>query len=126
MRIHRHIRSYRPDVKLLAWILTIEQHAAFDHLRSRKSRAIDNEKLRHEPETVSPLLQSSAEGATTVPEELEAALQDLSPEDRALIDERFLHGRSFAEMAPQTNLSEAAIRQRLSTVIRSVRKIVRP
>ena len=124
LKIHRHIRSYREGGNPLSWILTIAQNVAFDHLAAARKRYTALVDMRVEAERTAPLAQPNDGAAGATPFDLDEVLGRLSPEDRTLVSERFNDELSFAVMAARRNIPEATLRQRLSRVIRGLRKSV--
>ncbi len=127
LRIHRHIRSYRAGGNPLSWMLTIAQNVAFDYLAAGKTQIKSAELLRQEWATnpLHPTYSLHQNSMSSEPDfDVEAVLAALSHDDRALVHERFTDELSLAQMAARRKISEATLRQRLSRVIRGLRKRV--
>ncbi|MEA5038202.1 MAG: RNA polymerase sigma factor [Clostridiaceae bacterium] len=99
-----YLRFWRKQVllpeedKLLSYLYKTAYHACIDLLRSKK--------LFRPPEPVRPAAEPGFSP------ELKAALRGLHPMDRALLLERAVEERSYAELSGEYQKSEAALRKR--------------
>jgi RNA polymerase sigma-70 factor, ECF subfamily len=115
LRVAKHARSFESDEVFWGWLKIIARNAARDG--ARKDRRYSG--LLHK------YLVGSAEGARLAAGEewrdhLEAALAELDPEDRGLVQDKYLHGASVAELATSTGLTEKAVESRLLRLRRSL------
>ena len=104
------------DEQLLGWLRVIARRVVIDTIRSKRpSQPLPFDLV----ETESPSTGSaeSAEEAARVM----AVLDRLPPADRALLLARFRDGLKPRQIARITGLSGAAVRQRLSRLLRAIR-----
>lgn len=98
LRFWQKRKTLREEEKLMPFLYRIVYRASIDILRARK--------LFRPPDPVRP---SAEPGFST---ELQAAMCELKPLDRALLFQRVLEERDYAELAVQYGKSEATLRKR--------------
>lgn len=108
-RYHHDRPSARP------WLLTIANNKLVDHIRRSARESTARERLKLESVALS---QRSREEFPCLAEEhrdeVEEALRQLPPAQRAAIEAHVLDGDSYAEIADRTGSAESAIRQNVS------------
>ncbi len=116
IKIHRTRESYDADYPALAWIFTVTRSVWTDSLRKQRSRPetpVDSVEL----ERISSF-EDSREQENTSWEEIAPSLV---PEDREILEDRYLREWSFEEIGKKLELSEAGVRQRISRILRKIR-----
>lgn len=109
LRIARHVRVCDQPAMWLGWLRTVA-HSALSDAR-RRDRSFADRILRRaaEPDIVSTEAEESALFAA-----LDTALTQLAPATRALIESKYLHGKSVAQLANELSLSPKAVESRLT------------
>jgi RNA polymerase sigma-70 factor (ECF subfamily) len=114
LRIHRAILSYDASRGAMAWIFAIARNQAIDHLRKharRKEAAVDT--LEEIP--------AADHGDSQLNGVLVAMLDQLAPEERQLVMERYVGEASYDELARHLGATEESVRQRISRIIKKLR-----
>ena len=119
-KIHRTRESFDPKFPALPWIFTITRSVWLDALRRQQSRpevpvASDALEVLAGAGKVESDRVNEAKGTW---EEIEPGL---APEERELLDDRYLKEWSFEEIAKKLNVSESGVRQRISRILRRIR-----
>lgn len=107
--------SERGSVK--AWVVGMARNALIDELRRRRPEASDHEEELADASLVPSRALDHDEAAAIVRE----LLADLSPSTREIFALRFADGLRHAEIAKLLGLEEAAVKQRVSRVLRALR-----
>ncbi len=121
LRLVRHLRPLPEEQALWNWLACAARHAATDlrrtggRYRQALDRFLDWWKIREAdteemPETEAALLHA-----------LEKALQQLSPEECALIEGRYFKGDSLLAIGAQCGLTERAVEGRLARLRQRLR-----
>lgn len=137
IRAFRALPSYRGEAPLRIWILRIARHAAMDFWRKRYRRRdrtfsdLDDAALLHVEAVRQEELagrQTDRDAQESAREWLEAALQRLSPDDRAVITLVELEERSMEDAARRLGCGLSAVkvrafraRRRLKTILEDIR-----
>lgn len=111
VRVHRALRSFedRGPGALRRWILTIAARVAVDHVRSRKPMTSFNEQVHC-------LRSRSADELARfrqLSRRVEAALDRLSPDQRAVLVLRDLYELDYREIAESTGADLGTVKSRL-------------
>lgn len=113
----RRLPEFRRDAAFLTWMYRIVTNRCMNQLRARRHTT----GLDSAPEPAAPEHQTSparaAESSVAI-EELSAALDRLSPEQRACWVLRELYGLSYEEIARAVGISHQAVRGRIFRVRR--------
>ena len=112
--------GFRGEASSRTWILRIARNRCIDHLRSAvrdpwggaSVREFDPDGHYEEPALPDP------SGSRI---DLRAALDELTPGERALVVLRVLYGRDYAELAKEMDLGEGALRMRYARAIAKLR-----
>lgn len=117
MRVVRHIRVFPSEEVFWSWLTVLARSAFLDRGRrwTRYLRMLSRF-AAHPKETVRPEVDCDL-GAR-----LETAMQTLSPEDRALIEQKYSSGKTARELAGERGLSEKATETRLLRIRRRLRE----
>jgi RNA polymerase sigma-70 factor (ECF subfamily) len=116
LKLHRSIARYDPAQGALGWILTIARNAAIDVARRKQVRRgvrVDADTVGEAPRQIA-ALEARAE--------LAALTAGLSAAERALLERRLVDEESYEELAGELGLSEVNVRQRLSRLVRRLRR----
>lgn len=119
---HRASRSHVVNPR--AWLFGIARNHALAALRRRRrlNRAISRLVTLKERTVANEIEPTSIEAASI----LHLLERELTPEDRALVLLRYLHGFNTNELAEMTGLSSPAVRQRLSRARRRLLQAADP
>jgi RNA polymerase sigma-70 factor, ECF subfamily len=120
-RVVGRLDSYTPERgSVRTWVLAMARNALIDELRRRRPEASAAE---HEDELADASLVPSRaldqDEAAAIVREL---LADLSPSTREIFALRFADGLRHSEIAALLGLNEAAVKQRVSRVLRALRE----
>lgn len=118
-RLARHIRVLPDEAALWNWIAQAARHAAADQQRKggRYRRAMER---FTEWWSQSPAAEPGDPDAA-VASALEAALENLSPEERQLIQSRYFDREPLVQMGARLGLSERAVEGRLARLRQRLR-----
>ena len=106
LAMHNQRHTYQPDQPLTAWAHAIARYKLIDVLRAKSSREALHDPLDDEME----LFAESAEEAGNARRDLDGLLEALPDKQRLPIRHVKLEGRSVAETAALTGLSESAVK----------------
>lgn len=115
-KIHRTRESFDPVYPALPWIFSLARSVWTDALRRQGSRPeipVESEELERVAGAGVTGFQEGASWAELAPR--------LVPEDREILEDRYLKEWSFEAIAKKLDLSEAGVRQRISRVLRKIR-----
>lgn len=95
-----------------------------NHTETRRHSTLDNGKddgewLAYEDKNIEALFSEP-----TLEEKLKVALSKLSDEQQRIIDALFFQGKTQTEYAKELGVTQGAISQRLSVIIRKLKKIL--
>ena len=133
LRAYRALGSFRGDAPFRFWLLRIARHAAMDFWRKKYRRRerlfseLDESGLLHVETTRQAHLaeaQADADAAAAAKECLETALQQLSPDDRAVITLVELEERPMEDAARRLGCGLSAVKVRAFRARRRLRKIL--
>ena len=123
VRVHRALPDFEergPD-SLRRWILTIAARVAVDHVRRRKPHEPFDEGVHH--------LRSSAADELAkfrqLSVRLEAALDRLNPDQRAVLILRDLHGLDYRDVAKMLGADLGTVKSRLHRARDNVRNALK-
>lgn len=125
LRVVRHIRVLPDEAALWSWLACAARSAATDLSRTggryRGALARFGEWLRGQPETLS---DSSVEAETQLLTALDAALAQLTAEERGLIADRYFHRVPLEQTAARLNTTARAIEGRLARTRQRLRELI--
>lgn len=115
LRAYRKLSSYDPERKFSTWLLSIASHYCIDRLRRRRLTWISLEDeglppatlVSHQPGPERHAMQSERELA------IQALLDTLPADYRAVIVFHYWHGLSYEEIAQSTDSTVSAVKSRL-------------
>jgi RNA polymerase sigma-70 factor (ECF subfamily) len=133
IKAHKYLDKFEGTSSFYTWLYRIVMNLAIDHLRKhRKSRAVDfaEANVREEDATgadeLVPRILGANPGRALVDKEIrgriEAALEELSDNHRAVLVMRELEGLSYEEMAQVMGCSKGTIMSRLFHARRNMQK----
>jgi RNA polymerase sigma-70 factor (ECF subfamily) len=106
LAMHNHRHTYQPEQPLTAWVHAIARHKLVDLLRAKASR-----EALHDPlDDDLPVFAASQEEAGDARRDLAGLLETLPDRHRLPIVHVKLEGRSVAETAQLTGMSESAVK----------------
>jgi RNA polymerase sigma-70 factor (ECF subfamily) len=119
LRISRHVRVCDQPAMWLGWLRTVA-HSALSDAR-RRDRAFADRILRRaaEPDTAPTEAEESELFSA-----LDAALVQLPPASRALIESKYLHGKSVAQLASELFVTPKAVESRLTRAREELRSLL--
>lgn len=116
LRAYLNLQRYDPARSFKTWVLSIASNYCIDRLRRRRLQwmSLDDEPVvdhlalsSDDPEPEPALLQNERSEA------LQALLDDLSPDYRAVVVLRYWYDYSYAEIADVMDTTESAVKSRL-------------
>jgi RNA polymerase sigma factor (sigma-70 family) len=118
IRVARHVRAFPSEAVFWSWLTVLA-----------RSALIDEERKRHRYRRMIEAFgdSQSIEPSDPAPEEkrlgelLVSALADLSPDERELIEAKYMNQQTVREIAQTSGASEKAIESRLTRVRRHLR-----
>lgn len=109
--VHKGLDTFRPDVPLTAWISAIVRYKLADHFRMNARRNELFEPLDEDEASASASVTAAwSLDALDAQRDLDRLLATLPPRQRESIVQTRLWGRSVAETAASTGLSESAVK----------------
>jgi RNA polymerase sigma-70 factor (ECF subfamily) len=119
LRISRHVRVCDQPAMWLGWLRTVA-HSALSDAR-RRDRSFADRILRRAAEPdIAPTEAEESELFTA----LDAALARLAPSARSLIESKYLHGKSVAQLANELTLTPKAVESRLTRAREELRALL--
>lgn len=134
IKVHRYLPNFEGQSSFYTWLYRIVANLCIDHMRrrSRKKDVEFDDRFEHEPRSESPTaaLPALADPVTALKNKeimsaVEASLQELSENHRAVIVMRELQGFSYADMAKAMNCSKGTIMSRLFHARRNMQKLLK-
>lgn len=111
IKVAKHIRVFEDESILWRWLTLLARTAAIDH--GRKSQRYSGFLQRFwNSRTPPPTAPADPEASFT--EALADGMELLAPEDRSLLEKKYLDGISVKDLAMELNLSEKAVESRLT------------
>ena len=114
--------DWNPDTEFLPWAFAVARFTALSHLRDQM-----RDRLVFDEDVVLAMSEDTESAAAQFEDRREAlgnCLQKLKPEQRTILQEHYIAGRSVRELSSTTGRSESAVkmtllrlRQQLSTCI---------
>lgn len=120
LQIHRARRTYRPELPVRPWMFAIARHVAFQNLRTRGRRIVEEELEDSEIRLSIP----SAETQIEARDQLEQAIGALREEQREVVWLSDVEGFTSGEIAKITGVSEGAVRVRLHRAHQQLRAVL--
>lgn len=122
LEVWKHASRFREQSKVSTWVFGIAHHKAVDALRRRAPQHIE----LHELSDVADPKRGPEDVAVTRSDarEIGEALDELSPEHRAVLELTFTHGLSQAEIAQVVGCPVNTVKTRVFYAKQHVRKIL--
>lgn len=107
LAIHNQRHTYQPAQPVTAWVHAIARYKTIDLLRSRQAR-----EALHDPldDDTNALFDTSDSDAADTRRDLDQLLSTLPERQRVPIEQVKLEGRSVADVARATGMSESAVK----------------
>jgi RNA polymerase sigma factor (sigma-70 family) len=107
LAVHNQRHTYRPDQPVTAWVHAIARYKTVDLLRSKRVREALHDPLDDDAQT---LFGTSDADAAEARRDLDLLLATLPERQRLPIEQVKLLGRSVADVAAESGLSESAVK----------------
>jgi RNA polymerase sigma-70 factor (ECF subfamily) len=121
LRVVRHARKFDSEEAFWCWLKVVARSAARDGGRKRHRYFGLLQKFALH-------LQSSAEPSlsndTALGDLLEESLDELPPQDRHILEAKYLEGATVRELAADTGLTEKAVESRLLRLRQRIRELI--
>jgi RNA polymerase sigma-70 factor (ECF subfamily) len=120
VRVVRHIKEFTSEAAFWGWLTVLARSAFIDQTRKRKRYWSFLERFKSDGQVHQPshdLLQVE----TNLLGLLDAGLAVLPPEDRDLLEAKYIAGRSVRELAGDLQTSEKAVESRLVRIRRRLK-----
>jgi RNA polymerase sigma factor (sigma-70 family) len=128
LKVHRSLGSYDIKRKALPWYFTVVRSTAVDWLRSeqrisRKERDFEsqNQFLGAKLASFETSVDGQEEEAARHLEEMNWALEKLTPQERLLVEARFWKETPYQDLAAENAKSEPALRKQMERILRKMR-----
>jgi RNA polymerase sigma-70 factor, ECF subfamily len=123
VRAFEGIGSFRGDAGFATWVYTIATNVVRNELR-------DHPRDRHVPlddvDLITNALGTGKLVAREVKSKLAAAIAELSPKQRMVVELHLLHGLGFRKIAPLVGTTDEAARRNYSHAVKRLREILLP
>jgi len=120
VRVVRHIKELGSEAALWGWLTVLARSAFIDQTRKRKRYWSFLERFRSHTQ-VHETSADSSRTETNLLGLLDAGLAGLSPEDRELLESKYIAVRSVRELASNLQTSEKAVESRLVRIRRRLK-----
>jgi RNA polymerase sigma-70 factor (ECF subfamily) len=118
VRVARHARSFEGEDEFWNWLKAVGRNAARDAWRKQRRYSSLLERFTRSRQPDSPA--AIQDGALAVA--LEESVGELEPDDRLLIEGKYLEGQTVRELSVQAGLTEKAVESRLLRLRRQLRE----
>jgi RNA polymerase sigma-70 factor (ECF subfamily) len=120
LRVARSARAFESEENFWCWLKTVARNAARDGGRKRRRyfALLENFALRNCNATP----EQAAKEESHLRAILNESLDELSPEDRRLIEGKYLNGAAVKELSALTGLTDKAVESRLLRLRRQLRE----
>lgn len=133
LKAHRHLGTFEGSASFYTWLYRIVMNVAIDHVRKQsRSPTVDyDDAVLAEEGSMDELMPSSLGrdparelARKEIREQIDSALEKLSPNHRAVLIMREIEGLSYEEMAEAMNCSKGTIMSRLFHARRYMQKFL--
>jgi RNA polymerase sigma-70 factor (ECF subfamily) len=121
LAVHNQRHTYDPGLPVTAWVHAIARYKLIDFLRRRAGREALNEPLGEEDD----LMAASDEEAREARRDLDTLLAQLPDRHRLPIVYVKIEGRSVAEAAKATGMSESAVKVGIHRGLKALAALIR-
>jgi RNA polymerase sigma-70 factor, ECF subfamily len=129
LKAYRSLDRFEDRSQVGSWLYRIAANCAFDVLRKRQRRDSRQESLDEEnvpePHSEGPGPERLAIGGD-VRRRLEAALETMSPRERAAFVLRHFEGRSVKEIEVALGIDTTSVKQSVCRAVRKAREVLAP
>jgi RNA polymerase sigma-70 factor (ECF subfamily) len=119
LRVARHARAFADEEAFWCWLKTVARNACRDGGRKQRRYFAFLERLSLRRTTAQAPAHPDAE--SHLQNMLHESLNELSPEERTLVESKYLDGVSMKELSSTTGLTEKAVESRLLRLRRQLR-----
>lgn len=123
VRAFEGIANFRGDAAFTTWLYTIATNLARNHFRDARS---DRHVSIDDVDLITTAFGTGKLVAREVRQKLAAALDELSPKQRVVVELHLLHGMPFREVAPMADCSEESARRNYAHALKKLREILLP
>lgn len=122
-----HIDKFQGQSRLFTWLHRMTVNAYLDNKRSSAYRTLrDAEELDDETESASERRPDESAGDTIEAERIAAAVEKLSPQQRAVFVLRHYHERQLDEIAETLKVTQGTVKTLLFRAVRRLRELLAP
>jgi len=134
VQVFRFRQRYRPESRFSTWLYTIATNLCLNEIRRPERRLRvdlwkerDDEERRESPQLADPAAITPEEGASgrELARQLEAAVGDLPPKQRAALLLSRVDGLAYRDVAEALGCSEGAVKALLFRATQSLKKTLR-
>jgi len=120
LRVVRHARPFETEEALWDWLKVVARNAARDggRQRSRYRALLDRFTQARTP----PVISLDAQSHDDLPALLQECLDELEPDDRLLVEGKYLDEEPVKALSAQTGLTDRAVESRLLRLRRRLRE----
>jgi len=122
LRVVRYVREFETDDAFWDWLKVVARSAARDGGRKHRRyfNLLQNFALRWQNDAHERIATEDNRLSAL----LEESLDELDPQERRLIESKYLNGETVKELSAQTGLTEKAVESRLGRLRRRVRELM--
>jgi RNA polymerase sigma-70 factor (ECF subfamily) len=120
VRVARHARNFEGEDAFWNWLRAVGRNAARDAGRKQRRYSALLERFTR----ISPSAVPAAGHENSLAAALEESVSELEPEDRLLIEGKYLDGQSVRELSALAGLTEKAVESRLLRLRRRLRDCI--
>lgn len=117
LKAWKNLDRFNEDAKLQTWLYRIATNEALQHLRKAKVR-----KWFSLTSTVEPQVQEAREEAENITQQLEKALETLSPQQRTVFGLKYYNELKYSEIAQITKLAEGTLKATYHQAVKKIKK----
>jgi RNA polymerase sigma-70 factor (ECF subfamily) len=120
LRVARHARPFDDEEAFWCWLKTVARNAARDGGRKQRRYFALLEKFSFRRQEAEPHAANGTE--TRLQTLLTESLNELAPDERRLVEAKYLDGEGVRELSARTGLTEKAVESRLLRLRRQLRE----
>lgn len=121
LRVFRSLGGFREDARFETWLYRVVTNAALTHL---KRRGRFGDLLRDPEEDPAPVVEDRASDEVVRQDEVQRALEALSPGMRTTVVLKDVYGLSCKEIGQEMGLSEGAVKVRLHRARKRLKELI--
>jgi RNA polymerase sigma-70 factor (ECF subfamily) len=123
VRVVRHVKVFESEEKFWSWLTVLARSALMDETRKRRRYFSFLERFTRQQETGA-IAMNNGEADDQLRALLERHLNSLPPEERELVEQKYLLHQSVCEIADGQRTTEKAVESKLSRVRRKLKDAV--